>query len=403
MPRVWRSRGYQPPSTSGAVSAQQPDGVAQFFQALGTRNLQTKTARPPPRTPSRSKDVATGLREGKLTFYGGVRSKVPSFYPVVHRSPRYETSTLSHKSNEHEQHERDGSEQHDGSGLGRTAGDGRSFYMRSKLLQASAPSTPSTLTFKRMSSASSPVEQLSSSAVSAASPARSVSGTSSQPEADEVDRVIEGEEELLQTAALDSDQSVPCSSIENQNQPVEALETSQQTSQQTWLRLSGAKRWADSLEDPDEEQFCGLANWPQKKQEEDKVTGVSFEQTPVWRQETWQTRSSWRSESWQQSDSWQWWGRQGKRPRRKPKKASQTSQQTSGRANWQETWQTRSSWRSDRWQRSESWQRSDSWQWWGTQGKRPRRKPEKVVQQRGEATPFALEDLDLWPALPQRR
>lgn len=124
--------------------------------------------------------------------------------------------------------------------------------------------TPSTLTFKRMSSASSPVEQLSSSAVSAASPARSVSGASSQPEADEVDRVIEGEEELLQTAALDSDQSVPRSSIEN-NQPVEALETSQQTSQQTWLRPSGAKRWADSLEDPDEEQFCGLANWSESQ------------------------------------------------------------------------------------------------------------------------------------------
>ena len=78
-----------------------------------------------------------------------------------------------------------------------------------------------------------------------------------------MDEVIEGEEELLQTAALDSDQSVPRSSIEN-NQPVEALETSQ-TSQQTWLRPSGAKRWADSLEDPDEEQFCGLANWSESQ------------------------------------------------------------------------------------------------------------------------------------------
>ena len=126
--------------------------------------------------------------------------------------------------------------------------------------------TPSTLTFKTMSSASSPVEQLSSSAVSAASPARSVSGAcSSQPVEAEVDGVIDGEEELLQTAAaLDSDQSVPRSSIEN-NQPVEALETSQQTSQQTWLRPSGAKRWADSLEDPDEEQFCGLANWSESQ------------------------------------------------------------------------------------------------------------------------------------------
>ena len=34
------------------------------------------------------------------------------------------------------------------SGLGRTTGDGRSFYVRSKLLQASAPSTPCILTIQ---------------------------------------------------------------------------------------------------------------------------------------------------------------------------------------------------------------------------------------------------------------
>ena len=32
-----------------------------------------------------------------------------------------------------------------------------------------------------------------------------------------------------------------------------------------WLRLPDQRPWADSLDDSDEESFCGLANWPDSK------------------------------------------------------------------------------------------------------------------------------------------
>ena len=48
----------------------------------------------------------------------------------------------------------------------------------------------------------------------------------------------------------------------NGNEGLETVETAE-TEITSWIRLPDQKPWADSLDDSDEECFCGIANWPE--------------------------------------------------------------------------------------------------------------------------------------------
>ena len=61
----------------------------------------------------------------------------------------------------------------------------------------------------------------------------------------------------------------------NGNEGLETVETAE-TEITSWIRLPDQKPWADSLDDPDEECFCGIANWPETPESQSLQWGCTY-------------------------------------------------------------------------------------------------------------------------------
>ncbi len=70
------------------------------------------------------------------------------------------------------------------------------------------------------------------------------------------------EAESVQTVEVEVMQKAVEPKIQEDLAPIGEAET---PALSDWIRLPDQRPWADSLDDSDEESFCGLANWPDSK------------------------------------------------------------------------------------------------------------------------------------------